>query len=473
MQNAEEKRISVIPANPQYDRSIRAAERRLRVAAYCRVSTELIQQESSYTAQVEYYKNKIENMSNWKNAGIYADDGKSATNTKKRDDFNAMIKDALEGKIDMILTKSVSRFARNTVDALTTIRKLKEKNVAVVFEKEGINTLEGTGEILLTILSSFAQEESRNISENTRWSVIRRFEKGKVIVNHKKFMGYTKNENGDLIIVPEEAEVVKMVFQLYLEGYSGQKIGEHLERIGIKTVTGKTKWQATVIMKMLRNEKYMGDALLQKTYTADFMTKRKIINNGIVPQYYVENDHEAIIPKAIFREVQTEIRRRAELCRSKTGKKSACSRYSGYALTGVLICGECGQGYRRVTWARNGKKKIVWRCSNRLKNGKRNCQKSESIEEKVLHSAIMKAIDQAIEDAEELIRTDRDNILYLTGNYSRENEEKIKGKNNDWTMGFENYYVIKFIEKMEVDSDKKLTIWFKSGIVVEQQFWNN
>ena len=320
MQNAEEKRISVIPANPQYDRSIRAAERRLRVAAYCRVSTELIQQESSYTAQVEYYKNKIENMSNWKNAGIYADDGKSATNTKKRDDFNAMIKDALEGKIDMILTKSVSRFARNTVDALTTIRKLKEKNVAVVFEKEGINTLEGTGEILLTILSSFAQEESRNISENTRWSVIRRFEKGKVIVNHKKFMGYTKNENGELIIVPEEAEVVKMVFQLYLEGYSGQKIGEHLERIGIKTVTGKTKWQATVIMKMLRNEKYMGDALLQKTYTADFMTKRKIINNGIVPQYYVENDHEAIIPKAIFREVQTEIRRRAELCRSKTGK---------------------------------------------------------------------------------------------------------------------------------------------------------
>lgn len=142
-------------------------------------------------------------------------------------------------------------------------------------------------------------------------------------------------------------------------------------------------------------------------------------------------------------------------------------------MTGVLICGECGQGYRRVTWARNGKKKIVWRCSNRLKNGKRNCQKSESIEEKVLHSAIMKAIDQAIEDAEELIRTDRDNILYLTGNYSRENEEKIKGKNNDWTMGFENYYVIKFIEKMEVDSDKKLTIWFKSGIVVEQQFWNN
>lgn len=170
---AEKKKISMIPAKPQYDRSVKLAEKRMKVAAYCRVSTELEQQESSYEAQVEYYTNKIEENQNWKNAGIYADDGKSATNTKKRDDFNTMIKDALDGKIDMILTKSVSRFARNTVDALTTIRQLKEKNVAVVFEKEGVNTLDGTGEILLTILSSLAQEESRNISENTRWGVVR------------------------------------------------------------------------------------------------------------------------------------------------------------------------------------------------------------------------------------------------------------------------------------------------------------
>lgn len=184
---AEKKKISMIPAKPQYDRSVKPAEKRLKVAAYCRVSTELEQQESSYEAQVEYYTNKIEENQNWKNAGIYADDGKSATNTKKRDDFNTMIKDALDGKIDMILTKSVSRFARNTVDALITIRQLKEKNVAVVFEKEGVNTLDGTGEILLTILSSLAQEESRNISENTRWGVVRRFEKGQVIINHNKF----------------------------------------------------------------------------------------------------------------------------------------------------------------------------------------------------------------------------------------------------------------------------------------------
>lgn len=252
---------------------------------------------------------------------VYIDDGKSATNTKKRDDFNAMIRDALDGKIDMILTKSVSRFARNTVDSLLTIRKLKEKNVAVVFEKEGVNTLDGTGEILITILSSLAQEESRNISENTRWGVVRRFEKGQVIVNHSKFMGYTKNEKGELVIVPEEAEIVRLVFRLYLEGYSAGKISTYLEEKGIKTATGLAHWHDTVIMKMLRNEKYMGDALLQKTYTVDFMTKKKVPNNGIVPQYYVEDDHEPIIPKELFYRAQEEIMRRSSMCKSAVTRK--------------------------------------------------------------------------------------------------------------------------------------------------------
>ena len=301
------KKISMIPAKVQYDRNVKLSEKKMKVAAYCRVSTELEEQDSSYEAQVEYYTNKISENENWKNAGIYADDGKSGTNTKKRADFNVMIQDALAGKIDMILTKSVSRFARNTVDSLVTIRKLREKNVAVVFEKEGINTLEGTGEILITILSSLAQEESRNISENIRWGVVRKFEKGKVIVNCTKFMGYTKNEDGDLVIVPEEAEIVKLIFRLYLEGYSTGKIAKHLEEQEIKTATGQDKWHSTVIDKMLRNEKYMGDALLQKTYTVDFMTKKKVKNTGIVPQYYVEDDHEAIIPKELFYRVQEEM----------------------------------------------------------------------------------------------------------------------------------------------------------------------
>ena len=437
-ETAVKKKISMIPAKAQYDRDVKLTEKKLRVAAYCRVSTELEQQESSYEAQVEYYTEKIEENPNWKNAGIYADDGKSATNTKKRDDFNAMIKDALDGKIDMILTKSVSRFARNTVDALMTIRKLKEKNVAVVFEKEGVNTLDGTGEILITILSSLVQEESRNISENTRWGVVRRFEKVKVIVNHNKFMGYTKNENGELVIVPEEAEIVKLVFQLYLEGYSTAKIGSYLEEHQIKIATGQEKWYDSVIMKMLKNEKYMGDALLQKTYTVDFMTKKKVMNNGIVPQYYVENDHEAIIPKELFYRVQEEIMRRSSMCKAAvTRKKNQKGKYSsGYALTVILLCGKCGQEYRRVTWARNGRKKIVWRCSNWLTNGVKKCGDSETLEEEALNRAVMEAIHRITRNDGDFVGAFRQNVIRVIGNYGKEQEsdeyeDKIKEKQQE------------------------------------------
>ncbi|MDD3139046.1 MAG: recombinase family protein [Lachnospiraceae bacterium] len=421
------KKVAMIPAAPQMDKSLKMTERQLRVAAYCRVSTELESQEGSYEAQVEYYTEKITENPNWKMAGIYADDGKSATNTKKRADFRAMIQDALDGKIDLIITKSVSRFARNTVDSLTTIRKLKEHNVAVVFEKEGVNTLDGTGEFLITILSSIAQEESRNISENTRWGVVRRFENGQVIVNHSKFMGYTKNKEGTLIIVPEEAEIVKMIFRLYLEGYSCGKIKKHLEELGIKTTTGKEIWRETVIDKMLRNEKYMGDALLQKTYTVDFMTKKKVINKGIVPQYYVEDDHEAIIPKELFYRVQEEIMRRASMCKSAvTRKKNQRSKYSStYALTGIVLCGDCGWEYRRVTWSKKGKKKVVWRCTNRLENGTKHCKNAPTIEEKALHKAVMDAINQIMGTTgeKEFVDTFRQNVIHVMGSYAKNKEQ--------------------------------------------------
>lgn len=432
------KKVSIIPPKPQYDNGLKLTEKKLKVAAYCRVSTILEEQESSYAAQVEYYTKKIDETPNWKSAGIYADDGKSATNTKKRDDFNAMIKDALDGKIDMILTKSVSRFARNTVDSLLTIRKLKEKNVAVVFEKEGVNTLDGTGELLLTILSSLAQEESRNISENIRWGVVRRFERGEVIVNHNKFMGYTKDANGNLVIVPEEAEIVRLIFRLYLEGYSAYKICIHLENKKIKTVCGKDKWHDMVIMKMLRNEKYMGDALLQKTYTVDFMTKKKVINNGIVPQYYVENNHEPIIPKELFYRVQEEIMRRSSMYRpSVTRKESQKRKYSSeYALTGIVICGECGHDYRRVTWAKKGKKKIVWRCTNRLANGTRDCKESPSLEETALNRAVMEAIQRIMVNDGEFVDAFRQNVIRVIGSYGLadgpdEYTDKIKEKEQE------------------------------------------
>lgn len=440
------KKISVIPAVPLYDRRIDASRVRLRVAAYCRVSTEQEEQEGSYQAQVEYYTNKINDNPLWINAGIYADDGKSGTNTRKRDDFRAMIQDALDGKIDIILTKSIARFARNTVDTLSIVRKLKEKNIAVIFEKENLNTLDATSEIVLTILSSLAQDESRNISENVKWGIARRYEKGIVLVNYNRFMGYTKNEDGELVIVPEEAKTVRLIFRMYLEGASLQDIADELQKREIKTATGKEVWQPSVIERMLKNEKYMGDALLQKTYTTDFMTKTRVKNAGIVPQYYVEGNHEAIIPKPIFFLVQEELYRRAGLNKAAVKrKKNQKSKYSSqYALTGVLLCGDCGQEYRRVTWARNGKKKIVWRCSNRLQNGTEKCGASPTIEEDVLHNSIMRAINRVAKNDGDFIGAFRQNVMHVIGSYGKTEEDEkydelIKEKEKQMVTLIEEY----------------------------------
>jgi DNA invertase Pin-like site-specific DNA recombinase len=434
------KKVSIIPAQNIYDKGIRPELKVLRVAAYCRVSTKLEQQEGSYEAQIDYYTEKINSNPNWKLAGIYADDGISATNTKKRDDFNAMIEDCMAGKIDMIITKSVSRFARNTVDALQTIRKLKEKNIAILFEKEGVNTLEGSGELLITILSSQAQEESRNISENTRWGIVRRYENGIISVNHKKFMGYTKDKKtGELVIVPEQAEIVRRIFRMYLEGSSILEITRALEEDKIKTVTGKDTWHPGVIERMLINEKYMGDVLMQKTYTVDFLTKKRVKNNGIVPQYYIEDNHEAIIPKEIFYKVQEEKARRASLNKSAVTRKAnklkkEKSKYSSkYALTEILVCAECGHPYRRQTWSKYGQKSAVWRCENRLKNGvKATCKNSPTLKEEPLHHTIMTAINNVVENNGEFIGAFRENIIRVIGNYSTKNisteyDEKIEG----------------------------------------------
>lgn len=419
------KNVAIIPAKVIHDNRIRPEHKELRVAAYCRVSTTLEAQEGSYEAQVAYYRDKIQENPNWKNAGIYADDGKSATNTKKRDDFNAMIDDCMAGKIDMVLTKSVSRFARNTVDSLQTIRKLKEKNIAILFEKENINTLDGSGELLITILSSQAQEESRNLSENTKWGITRRFENGIVSVNHKKFMGYTKDDKGNLVIVPEEAEIVRRIFRMYLEGSSLVQITRTLEADKIKTVTGKDKWNSSVISRMLINEKYMGDALLQKTYTVDFLSKKRVKNDGIVPQYYIEDNHEAIIPKELFYKVQEERARRSSInkiavTRKNNKMKKTRSKYSSkYALTEILICEECGHPYRRQVWSKYGQKSAVWRCENRLKNGsKSSCKHSPTLKEEQVHDAIMKAINSVVEDTGDFIGAFRENVIRIIGSHS-------------------------------------------------------
>lgn len=419
------KTVAIIPPQMKYDRHVRVEQKTLRVAAYCRVSTLLEQQEGSYEAQVDYYTEKINSNPNWKCAGIFADDGKSATQTKKREDFNVMISACMAGKVDLVLTKSVSRFARNTVDALQCIRKLKEKNIPVIFEKEGVNTMESGGELLITILSSQAQEESRNISENTRWGLTRRFENGIISVNHKRFLGYTKDEEGNLVIVPEEAVIVKRIFREYLEGRSVIQIAKGLEDDGIKTVTGLDEWHPGTIDKMLSNEKFCGDACMQKTYTIDFLTKKKVKNKGYAPQYYIEDNHEAIIPKELFHQVQVEKARRASLNKSAVTRKAnkvmkEKSKYSSkYVLTELMTCAECGHAYRRQTWSKYGQKSAVWRCEDRLKQGTSSkCHYSPTLKEEQLHNAIMKAINKVVKNNGEFIGAFRENVIRVIGNHS-------------------------------------------------------
>lgn len=331
------KSITVIPARKRVGNMVTAeAKPKLKVAAYCRVSTDSDEQASSYEVQVEHYTQFIQKNSEWELAGIFADDGISGCNTKKRSEFNRMIEECMAGKIDMIITKSISRFARNTLDCLKYIRELKEKNIPVFFEKENINTMDSKGEVLLTIMASLAQQESQSLSQNIKLGLQYRYQNGEVQVNHNRFLGYTKDEEGHLIIEPAEAEVVKRIYREYLEGGSLLQIARGLEADGILTAAGKAKWRPETLKKILQNEKYIGDALLRKTYTVDFLSKKRVKNNGIVPQYYVENSHEPIIPRDLYMQVQEEMIRRANLHSGAKWKKRVYS--SKYALSSIVFC---------------------------------------------------------------------------------------------------------------------------------------
>ena len=405
---AVNKNVLIIPAVKRSRNSESKEEiPKLRVAAYCRVSTDTEEQASSYDVQIEHYTEFIKKNSEWAFAGIYADDGISGTNTKKREEFNKMIDDSMEGKIDMIITKSISRFARNTLDCLHYIRKLKDKNVAVYFEKENINTLDAKGEIMITIMASLAQQESQSLSQNVKLGHQYRFQQGKVMVNCSKFLGYTKDEEGNLVIVPEEAELVKRIFREYLEGSSMDRIKKGLEADGILTVTGKKKWYTSTIRGMLSNEKYMGDALLQKTYTVDFLTKKRVDNNGIVPQYYIENNHEAIIPREIFMQVQEELARRSRGHVGTSGKKRNFS--SNHVFAQIVFCDHCGEIFRRVHWNNRGKKSIVWRCVSRLESTGLVCH-ARTINEETLFSTTVEAVNKLLAGREDFLPQLKKNI---------------------------------------------------------------
>ena len=390
--------VMLIPARRQVGSNARKQEEekpKLRVAAYCRVSTDNDEQATSYEAQVEHYTEYIQKNSDWEFAGIYADDGISGTNTKKREEFNRMIDDCKAGNIDMIITKSVSRFARNTLDCLKYIRQLKDMNIPVLFEKESINTMDAKGEVLITIMASLAQQESQSLSQNVKMGLQYRYQQGKVQINHNRFLGYTKDADGNLVIDPEQAETVKRIYREYLEGLSMDKIAAGLERDGILTGAGGKKWHTSTINKILRNEKYIDDALLQKTYTTDFLNKTRVKNNGLVPQSYVEGDHEAIIPKDIYLQVQEELVRRRVVKTSANGKKRSYS--CNHCFSQIVICGECDEMFRRLHWNNRGVKSIVWRCISRLESTGLECH-ARTINDLVLQDAVVKAINQMLGD---------------------------------------------------------------------------
>lgn len=377
----------------------KASHKQLRVAAYCRVSTDSDEQEMSFEAQRSYYTDKIMRNPEWIMAGIFADEGRSGTQANKRKEFMRMIRQCRQKRIDMILTKSVSRFARNTVDCLNYIRELKSLGIPVIFEKEGLNTMHMTSEIYISMHGIFAQSESESLSGNVRIGKQIAAKNGNVSMCYKSFLGYRRGPDGKPEIAPEEAETVRLIYQRFLAGDSQKTIKELLEAKGILSPTGKPTWSVTTIRSILTNEKYKGDALLQKTYIVDCIS-HKTKKNDDRPQYYVENSHPAIVSRETFDRAQEELARRNSKRKVKqVGTKTESGKYSSkFALTELLVCGCCGSPYRRCTWSKNGKKRIVWRCISRLDYGKKYCSESPTVDETPLQQAIVRGLCEIASD---------------------------------------------------------------------------
>ena len=406
-------RVRMIPATVRRCAVARPLTERLRVAAYARVSTDDEEQQTSYEAQVDYYTKKIRENPEWIFVEVYADEGITGTSTKRRKNFNRMIDDAMAGMIDRIITKSVSRFARNTVDTLTTVRKLKEKGVGVTFEKENIDTLDSKGELFITIMSSLAQEESRSISENVTWGWRKRIADGKVSVAYSHFLGYEKGPDGNMQIVEEEAKVVREIYAMFLDGKTPSGIAAALTKRSVPTPAGKTKWQASTVKSILSNEKYKGDALLQKTFTVDFLTKKAKVNEGEAPQYYVENSHPAIVSGEVFELAQVELARR----RQRGGHASAVTPFSGR-----LVCGECGAYFGGKVWhSTDAYRSVVYRCNRKYEKKGAPCP-SPHVREEEIKVAFEKALGMMLERRGEIFSAYETMIASLTDTARQERE---------------------------------------------------
>ena len=392
------KTVTVI--QPSVDRAVnRSKYDQLRVAAYCRVSTNSDEQLTSYKMQKKVYTELIQEKPEWCMAGIYADEGISGTRADKRDEFQRMIRDCYNHKIDYIITKSVSRFARNTAECIEFVRRLKALGIGVIFEEQNCDTLKCDSELLLTIHAGFAQAESESMSRNITWSFRKKFEQGEVVFNYAKMVGYKKGADGQPEIIPEEAEIIKDIYTMFLAGMTLREIRDKLHEEGVELRCGKVKWSISTIQNILRNEKYCGDAILQKTITVDPISKIHKKNTGEAPMYYVKDNHVGIIDRETFNRTQEEIARRLNV-RPSTDKLSVTGqgKYSRYALTDILRCAECGTKFRRVTWSKKGKKKVVWRCCNRLDYGTQFCKTAPTIEENEIQNAVVRAMSKLSTD---------------------------------------------------------------------------
>lgn len=463
------KKVITIEATPSIIRSSsdEFSLKKRRVAGYARVSTDHEVQATSYESQMRYYSEYINGRDDWEFVKMYSDEGISGTNTKLRTGFKSMVEDALDGKIDLIITKSVSRFARNTVDSLTTVRQLKEVGVEIYFEKENIWTLDSKGELLITIMSSLAQEESRSISENVTWGLRKQFAEGKVHFPYTNVLGFKAGEDRAIVVDQDEAKTVRYIFQQALIGKSPYHIAKDLTEQVIPSPSGKSHWNATTIKRMLRNEKYKGDALLQKTYTTDFLTKKKNINRGELPQYYVENNHEAIVDRETFDAVQQVLENK--------GRKSSTTIFSS-----KLVCGDCGHFFGSKVWHSTSKyRRVIYQCNEKYK-GISKCSTPHVTEEEVIQwfiSAVNQVLDNRIEVIDNLyvllsignlevideqikvLETEAEVVSQLVANLVSENaiirqdQDKYLKKYNQLTSKYEG--IVQDIESLELQRMQK------------------
>ena len=406
------KNVRIIPPLPKENK-------KLKVAAYCRVSTSGPAQLRSLDIQIKTYTNMIRSHPNWIYAGVFYD-VESGLRRNGRSELDKMLKKASKGKIDYIITKSISRVSRDTLEVLKIIRFLRERGINMHFETEALDSINVDKEFEITLRGMLAQDESRNTSENIQWGFQRKFEKGDIFTKYKNFMGYTCVD-GEIVIVPEQAEIVSKIFDLYLQGLSLGRIRAYLESHKIKTVTGKDIWDTKTIQRMLKNEKYKGDTMLQKTFTEDFMTGKKSKNIGQRDRYYVKDSHPAIISEEVFHKVQEEMARRAGIVRKEDGTvEGSGGKYNGkYLLGNLLVCGDCGASYRR----RTERGKVVWRCATRIEKGKEACSNSPTLDEgwvkKVLSEMACKGDiydERVIRNRIDKIRVFKENILICPKN---------------------------------------------------------